>query len=513
MTPAPVPASRTDARDSEVLVAIDVGTSGARASAFDVSGAPLGEVRRAYPTSLPQEGWAEQDARRWQRASVSALAGLVRQLGPRCRIHGIGITGQCPSVVPVDGAGRALRPGIIYRDNRATAEAAWMCRRLGPATLHTLTGHVPAAFHVGAKMLWIRAHEPDVFAHTRNFLQPTDYVVLGLTGELATDWTLGAATALLDLRGRRWATGLLGDLDLDPGLLPPLRPSWGVAGRLRPSLARRLDLPPGLPVMAGSGDSIACAVGAGVTHPGPVSEMAGSSSCLNSVIPEPVDDLDVTHYPSPVQERGYLTEVGINTTGEALDWVVQLAYSGPGRHPRSVDYAALDRDAAAVPPGAGGLLFVPVLGDGERDDPALRGAATGLSLRHDHRAWGRAVLEGIAFGIRSRVETLGRASAWLTELRVSGGAAGIDSWNQIKADVLGVPVIRVDGDATAAGAAMLAGIGTGVYRDAAAAVAAGYRPGRRVEPIRENHERYDEIYARYRDLLRSPVVRIHSEEG
>jgi sugar (pentulose or hexulose) kinase len=282
-----------------------------------------------------------------------------------------------------------------------------------------------------------------------------------------------------------------------------------VAGRLRPALARRLGLPTDLPVMAGSGDSIACAIGAGVTESGPVSEMAGSSTCLNSFVDEPLADEDVTHYPSPVSRYGYFTEVGINTTGEALDWVVQLAYSGPGRHPRGADYAALDRDAAAVPAGADGLLFVPVLGDGERDDPALRGAVTGLSLRHDHRAWGRSVLEGLALGIRARLETLGRASAPLTELRVSGGGAGLETWNQIKADVLGVPVIRVAGDATAAGAAMLAGIGTGTYRDAAEATAAGYRPVARLEPIAANRQRYEEIYARYRELLASPVVRIH----
>jgi xylulokinase len=168
----------------------------------------------------------------------------------------------------------------------------------------------------------------------------------------------------------------------------------------------------------------------------------------------------------------------------------------------------MDRDAAAMPPGADGLLFAPVLGDGERDDPDLRGAVTGLSLRHDHRAWARAALEGVALGIRARLETLERASTPTTELRVSGGGAALAAWNQIKADVLGIPVVRVAGDATAAGAALLAGIGTGVYRDAAEATAAGYRPAARVEPRRRHREQYGEIYARYRSLLGSPVARM-----
>jgi xylulokinase len=492
---------------ADVLVAIDVGTSGARASAFDVTGAPAQETRRSYPTFLPAEGWAEQDARRWQSAALSALGALVRALGPRRRIHAVAVTGQCPSVVPLDDRDRPLRAGIIYRDNRAVAEAAAMGERFGEQALHQLTGHVPAAFHVVAKVLWLRAHEPRVFAATRRFVQPTDYVVLGLTGNATTDWSMAAATALLDLRARRWAAGLLAGLDLDAATFPAVVPSWSIAGEIRPALARRLGLPAGLPVIAGAGDSIACALGAGVTGAGPVSEMAGSSSCFNSVIAEPLADPDVTHYPSIVAAGGYVTEVGINTTGEALDWLAQIFYAGSARAPRAADYERIELAAAAAPPGAGGLLFAPVLGDGERDDPALRGALTGLSLRHDRGAVARAMMEGIACGVRDRLEILGRASAPATELRVSGGGAAMAVWNQIKADVTGIPVVRVAGDCTAAGAALLAGLGAGVYRDAAEAVAAGYRPAGCCEPDPASRAQYEDLYARYRELLGSAVVR------
>jgi len=497
---------------TDALVVIDVGTSGARASAFDVTGPPLLEVRRSYPTALPAEGWAEQDARHWRAAALSALGALMRSLG-RGKVHAIALTGQCPSVVPVDHRGTPLRPGIIYRDNRATAEAAWMRTRFGDRKLHQLTGHVPAAFHVAAKILWIRAHEPAVFAAARRFLQPTEYVGLALTGNTMTDWSMAAATALLDLRARRWATDLLAGLDLDEALLPSICPSWGVTGQLRPGLARRLGLPADVPVVAGAGDSIACAIGAGVTDPGPVSEMAGSSSCFNSVIVEPLEDQDVTHYPSVVAGQGYVTEVGINTTGEALDWLAQLLYTGSARQPRRADYARMERAAAAVPPGAGGLLFAPVLGDGERDDPGLRGAATGLSLRHDRGAWARATMEGVAFGVRARLETLGRASVPATELRVSGGGAGMAVWNQIKADVTGIPVVHVTGDSTAAGTAMLAGLGAGVYHDPAEAIAAGYQPAGQADPDPGNSQLYAEMYERYKVLTGSPVVRPDSAGG
>jgi sugar (pentulose or hexulose) kinase len=493
---------------ADALVVIDVGTSGARASAFAASGTPLAEIRRSYPTSLPAEGWAEQDARRWRAGALSALGALAGSLGRRCQVHAIAVTGQSPSVVPLDQRDRPLRPGIIYRDNRATAQAAWMRERFGDAKLHDLTGHVPAAFHVAAKMLWIREHEPAVFAAARRFLQPSEYVVLALTGTATTDWSMAGATALLDLRARRWAPELLAGLGIGAGLLPSVVAPWSIAGEVDPVLARRLGLPPRVPVVAGAADSIACALGAGVTAPGPVSEMAGSSSCFNSVIAEPLADHDVTHYPGIVAGHGYVTEVGINTTGEALDWLAQLSYSGPARLPRREDYARIEREAAAVPPGAGGLVFAAVLGDGERDNPALRGAVTGLSLRHGRAALARATMEGIAFGIRARLETLGRACAPATELRVSGGGAAVVAWNQIKADVTGIPVVRVAGDSTAAGAAMLAGLGTGVYRDPAEAIAAGYRPAGRAEPDPRLRGRYDESYERYRALIGSPVVRV-----
>ena len=488
---------------AEVLIAVDVGTSGARASAFEVSGAPMREVRRSYPTYLPAEGWAEQDARRWRSAALSALGALVRMLGPRSRVRAVAVTGQCPSVVPLDRRDQPLGPGLIYRDNRATAEADWMREKFGDTELHELTGHVPAAFHVAAKICWLRAHQPDVFAATRRFVQPTDYLALGLTGRATTDWSMAAATALLDLRARRWAPELLAALGLEESMLPAVVPSWSVAGEIRPGLARRLGLPIGVPVVAGAGDSIACALGAGVTEAGPVSEMAGSSSCFNSVVAEPLPDRDVTHYPSITGPGGYVTEVGINTTGEAVDWLAQLFYGGT----RRADYAPLEQAVAETAPGAGGLVFAPVLGDGERDDPALRGAVTGLSLRHDRGALARAALEGIACGVRARLETLSRTSAPATELRVSGGGAAMPAWNQIKADVTGIPVVRVAGDCTAAGAAMLAGLGAGLYADAAEAVSAGYRPLGRAEPDPAHRALYDDLYQRYQALLGSQVLR------
>jgi len=467
-----------------------------------------GEVRRSYPTELGPDGRAEQDARRWRSASLSALAGLIHQLGPTRRIEAICLTGQCPSVVPLDERDRPLRPGLIYRDNRAVAEAIAIRRQFGDRLIHDRTGHLPAAFHVAAKILWLRNHEPEVFALTRRFVEPSDFVALALTGETVTDWTIATASALFNIRERRWDDVVLDGLELEPELLPAAHPSWAVVGDLRPALARRFGLGYRVPVVIGGGDSLACAFGAGVIAPGPISEMAGSSTCLNSVVPEPLADLDVTNYPNLLPGDGYFTEVGINTSGEAVDWFAGLAYAGRSGRPSSADYARIDTEAGAVPAGADGLLVVPVLGDGERDDPNLRGAAVGLSLRHGRAALARAVLEGVAYGIRARVETLGIAGSPATELRVSGGDARLASWNQIKADVLGIPVVRVPGDATAAGAALLGGLGVGLYRDAAEAVAVASRADPAIDPDPATHRRYDELYGAYRKLVESRALHV-----
>lgn len=465
-------------------------------------------MRRSYPTSLPREGWAEQDANRWRSAALGALGALVHKLGPGRKFHAIGVTGQCPSVVPVDRRGEPLRPGMIYRDNRATVEAAEIRQRLGDSVLHQRTGHVIEAFHVAAKMRWLLAHEPQVFAATHRFLEPSDFVLFSLTGEFATDWSMAAANGLFDLQPRRWASDLLTAVGLDAAQLPAPHPSWEVIGEIRSTLVHRLGLAEPVPVVAGLGDSIACTLGAGVIGPGPVSEMAGSSTCLNSVVQKPLSDLRVTHYPSAVRSTGYVTEVGMNTTGAAVDWVAKLAFGGRGSRPTAADFSRLDEEAASTPPGSYGLLVLPVLGDGERDDPYLRGAAVGMSLRHGRAAWARATLEGVALGIRAHLDVLAMASTSATELRVSGGAARIAAWNQIKADVLGIPVRVISADAAALGAAMVAGLGSGVYADSEAAIDAAVRPAPTVQPIPRHHETYEAVYDRYQAVLGSPVIRV-----
>lgn len=495
-----------DGRWRDALVAVDVGTSGARAAAFDLAGTRRLEVRRAYPTRSPRPGWAEQGANDWRRASVSALAELVGRLGPRRRVHAIGLTGQCPSVVVVDRNARPLRPGMIYRDNRASHEAAAIVERFGPAAIHARTGHEPAAFHVLPKLLWLARHEPDVFAAIRLVLQPRDWVGLALTGEAATDGTHAAATLLFDVRARRWSPDLAAAFGIDPAVLPQVRASTDVLGTLRPAVARRVGLDPSTPVVLGGADSQACALGAGVVTVGPVSEMAGSSTCLNAVVAEPLDVLAVTHYPHVVG-GAYTTETGINTTGAAAAWLADLAYRTGRGHATGAAFEQLDREVAGIPAGADGVLALPVLGDGERTDPDLRAAVTGLSIRHGRAHLARAILEGVAFEIRSQLELLAEGGAPPTELRISGGDVRIGAWNRIKADVTGLPVVAIPGDAAVSGVAMLAGMGAAVYAGPKDAIAQCVHPGAAIEPDARCAEVYANAYRRWSALAGSAVVR------
>lgn len=500
---APDPA--LDPAWTDVLVTVDVATSAARAAAFDLDGRRRLETRRPYPSRSPRPGWSEQDPRAWQSAAVGALGDLVARLGPRRRVHGIGLTGQCPTICLVDARGRPTSPGLMYRDNRAEAEAAAIREQFGDAWIHERTGHLPAAFHIAPKLLWIREHEPAWLAAAALALQPRDLAALALTGEAATDGSHAAATLAFGLRARAWDPELLEGLGLAPTLFPPVRPSWEVLGTLRPSLASRLGLPATTPVVLGGADSQACALGAGVVEPGPVSEMAGSSTCLNAALEEPLGALLVTHYPHVVPGR-YTTETGINTTGTAVAWIADLVYGGRDGRARAADYERLDREAGALPPGADGVLAVPVLGDGERVDPAMRAAFTGLSLRHGRAHLARAMLEGVAFTIRMHLALLADGGAPVTELRVSGGDARLDTWNRIKADAIGVPVTVIPGDAAVTGVAMLAGIGVGIYRDVADAIDRCVHAGERFEPDPVAARAYEAPFAAFRALMTADAI-------
>jgi xylulokinase len=478
-------------RDAPLFAAVDAGTTSARAVAFDLQGRQVGEARRPYRISSPRPGWAEQDARDWAESAAAALRTLAARAAVAGRIRAIGLTGQCPSMVPVDENCVPLRPGMLYRDNRAFAEAAEMRARIGDQAMHQRTGHVAEAFHVGPKVLWLRRHEPGVFARTRLILQPRDVVLHRLTGLARTDETHANATLFFSLRERVWDSGLLAASGIDPALFPAVLRPWEIAGELPRRTAAELGLDAGTPVVIGAADSQCAAFGAGVAEPGPVSEMAGASSCLNSAVLEPLADLRVTHYSHAVPGC-YCTELGVNTTGAAISWAVRtLGYASyeelsadAQRCRRRLQHGG--RAGAATMGNAVGAapLLLPYLGDGERDDPSARAGFLGLSDRHSRPELAFAVIEGVALGVHAVLQILEEAGSSLTELRVGGGGARLDVSGQIKADLLGRPVLHLDLDPAGFGAAMLGAAAVGMSSEAGEAVCAVQRRARRFLPSR-----------------------------
>jgi xylulokinase len=493
-----------------LFVAVDVGTTGARACAVDPSGELVAQARRPYATSTPRPGWAEQDPADWRQAARGALADLADMPGIRpAQVSAIGLTGQCPTVAPFDANRVPLGPGLLYRDNRATEEAAEMRRQVGEEAMHAVTGHVATAFHVGPKVLWLRHHEPATFAAVDCFMQPRDVVLHDLTGVTATDETHANSTVLFDLRRRAWSAELLERFELSEDLFPDVAAPWAQVGELSGAVTARSGMPEGCPVVIGAADSQCAAYGSGVAGPGPISEMAGASSCLNSVVGEPLTDVRITHY-SHVVPGTYSTELGVNVSGGALTWAVdRLRMGGFGDLEAGAQstLAALS-DGRRPDPRAAAPLFLPYLGDGERDDPTLRAGFIGLSDRHSRDELAYAVLEGVAFAVAETVSILTEAGAPFDELRVGGGGARLATLGQLKADALEVPVRQLEHDSAPVGVALLAAAATGERAAADAALASNLARARCFEPSGPAAVAIRERYAWFLDVRASPAVRL-----
>jgi xylulokinase len=444
------------------LVGLDVGTSGVKGIAVDDEGRILAVAESSYPLSTPHPGFAEQDPEDWWQAAQDVLVRLPD--GP------IGLSGQMHGLVVQDEAGAVLRPAILWNDQRTAAECAEIERRIGLERLIELTGNRALTGFTAPKLLWLRSHEPQVYARIRHVLLPKDYVRFRLTGERAIDAADASGTLLFDVARRRWSDEVCDALELPREWLPPAFESTEVAG---------------------AGDQAAAALGVGVAAPGPVSVVLGTSGVVFAALPA---------YAPDAQARVHVFCHAVPGTWHAMGVMLSAAGSAAWlRTALDAGHEALEAEAEPWAPGVEGLLFAPYLA-GERTpypDPDARGAFTGLSLRHDRGALWRAMLEGVAFGLRDSLELLRSLGVDAQTGRLSGGGAKSDLWTRITASVLDLPLERMQLEEGAAyGAALLAGVRDGVFADAAEAVARCVRVRDRFEPEWD----YSEPYARFRHL-------------
>jgi xylulokinase len=457
-----------------MLVGLDVGTTGVKAVGISPDGEVLARAEEEYPLSIPHPGWAEQDPEDWWQASERALAGV----GAR-DAAAIGLTGQMHGLVLLDAGDRVLRPAILWNDQRTAAECSEIEERVGFARLVELTGNRALTGFTAPKLLWVRRNEPEIWAQAAHVLLPKDYVRLRLTGERAIDAAEASGTLLFDVSGRRWSEEVCTTLEIPLDWLPPVHESTEIGG---------------------AGDQQAGALGVGVDGPGPLSIVLGTSGVVFAALP--------TYRVDP-EARVHVFCHAIPATWEAMG--VMLSAAGSLRWLRDLvgaDYSELLAEAERWPPGVESLTFLPYL-QGERTphaDPSARAVFEGLSLRHDRGALVRAVLEGVAYGLRDSLELLRALGVQPKAGRASGGGARSELWLKIVASVLGIPIERTAVEEGAAyGAALLGGVAAGVFADAHEAVEACVRVRDAVEPDPEWQSIYDEGYARFRALY--PALR------
>jgi xylulokinase len=457
------------------LVGIDVGTTGVKAVRISETGNVIARAEGEYALSIPQPGWAEQDPEDWWAAAERALAGSDEPLG---------LSGQMHGLVLLDSDGRVLRPAILWNDQRTGAECAEIEETIGLARLIELTGNRALTGFTAPKLLWVRKHEPEVWARVAHILLPKDYVRFRLTGEHAIDAADASGTLLFDVAGRQWSEEVCGALEVPIEWLPRVAESTEIGG---------------------AGDQQAGALGVGVVGPGPLSVVLGTSGVVFAAL---------EGYRADPEARVHVFCHAVPDTWEAMG--VMLSAAGSLRWLRDVVGGAFDElvgEAERWPAATEGLTFLPYL-QGERTphaDPNARGSFTGLSLRHDRGALVRAVLEGVAYGLRDSLELLRELGVEPTVGRVSGGGARSELWLKIVASVLGTPLERTAVEEGAAyGAALLGGVAAGVFADAHEAVATCVRVRDAVDPDPEWSRVYDEGYARFRSLY--PALRPLEEQ-
>ena len=471
------------------LVGLDVGTTSVKGLAVSAEdGRVLAAAEEPYELSTPRPGWAEQDPEEWWLATEAVLGALEVE-DPA----GIGLAGQMHGLVALGAGDEVLRPAILWNDQRTAAQVAEIESRIGARRLVELTGNRALTGFTAPKLLWMRDEEPALFERIETVLLPKDYVRMRLTGEKAMDVADASGTLLFDVAGRRWSEEVLAALDLPAAWLPPVLESAAVAGEAQG----------GVPVAAGAGDQAAGALGVGVLHAGgPLSVALGTSGVVFAALPgfaaEPEGRVHSFCHAVP---GGWHAMGVMLSAGGSLRWLRDAVGGRPS-------FSELLAEAEAWGPGVEGLTFLPYLA-GERTphaDPGARGSFTGLSLRHDRGALVRAVLEGVAFGLRDSLDLLTDLGVQPVAARVSGGGSRSQTWLTIVASALGMPLERTALDEGAAyGAALLGGVAGGAFASVEEAVEACVRVSSTVVPDPALVSAYDDAHRRYRALY--PALR------
>jgi len=490
------------------VIGCDVGSQGTNSALYSADGTLVASAYEGYDVAFPRPGWAEQDPALWIDAVAGTVGGLVAEVpeGPGA-VTAISFGSQLDGMVACDARGAPVRPALIWMDRRAEAQAARVATRVGAEQFYRLVGANLDSSHAAFKALWIRDEEPEAFARAVHVMPPGSYVLRRVTGVLAVDYSNASSLALLDPRTRRWSAEGLAAVDLSEVLLPELAPATQPVGGIAPWFAEATGLSPDTVAVVGCGDEMAATLGAGVFAPGEVCDVVGTAEPVCAASSEPLLDpsMLVECHPHADPDGWLLENPGFVSGGNLRWWRDNFApiEVGEERDGRGDAYDLLCGEAERVPAGSDGVTFLPSMQGAMAPEwnGAARGAFSGLSLAHTRGHMTRAVLEASAFALRDILEAMRGAGLDVRRLTIVGGGAKGALWRQIKADVTGLPVrVPRSVETTAAGAAILAAVGSGVHAGIAEAVEAFvvFRPDEH-SPDPDVREAYDQAYRRYRD--------------
>jgi len=479
----------------KMLLGIDLGTTGCKAAVYDEQGMLRGEGYVEYGLITLSPTMIEQDPEAWWGLTCRAIGLALDAAGTnRADVAAVAVSSQGISFVCLDGLGRPLGNAINWLDGRATAECETILARYSAAPLFALTGKRAAPFYVLPKLMWMREHRPDVWASTRTVLMGHDYLVYRLSGARVTDHSMAGGTLLYDLHALDWSAALLDAFDIPRAWLPELCWSGTAVGGLLPEVASELGLSPDVVVVIGGQDQKCAALGAGL-HDGVATLSLGTASAIVQIMDAPHTDPQMRIPTFTFVQPGRWVLEGVIATGAgSLRWHRDTIAPG-------VPYTVLDEEAARVPNGAGGVRFYPHLGGAGSPHwlPQARAAYEGLSLASERGHLTRAVLEGVAYEMRANLEITQTLAGRVNEAIVFGGGAKSPLWRAIIGDVLGLPVAWTPSVETASlGAAMLAGVGSGVFGTLDTARGRMVSVTQRREPDIRAAEEYTALYADYR---------------
>lgn len=499
---------------SPIVIGVDLGTSSVKALATDERGHTLGVETSSYPTLRPRPDWAEQRPDDWWTATVIALRRLTSHPElANANIFALSLSGQMHGAVILDSHESPLRDALIWADSRGGHELNVLAARVGGQPFAQVTGSAPYASATLAKLLWLRTHEPEIFACTAHVLLAKDEMRRRLTGTLATDPSDASGTQLYDIVARTWSAEVLEAAELDQSLLPQIVPSDAIAARLSRSAADATGLPSGLPVVTGGGDAACAALGAGISDSdtSPFSGLLSLGTAGQLAVLSHAPTLDPAARAQTlcaVNAGAWLTMAAILDGGFAMQWLASVTGAR--------DTAVLLAEGATVPTGSDGLIFVPYL-SGTRTphlDPSARGMFIGLSAAHERRHLARAVVEGVALAFRECLDVLRELELCPEALVCIGGPAGDPFWQSTLASVLRLPLdVSHQRHASAVGAAMLGLRAIGIVPEFSGRTVG---EAQRVMPDSRAADHYDTLYETYLSIypaMRSTMHRLVAKDS